>query len=124
MFGLFGMFGRSRELRQLDDALRAAGLQPGLVPEPIKLTMMMMLKEVGPITPSARIGAAQLLSYCILGGDDFGDHNGRDEVAVLEARLNAALDAGDDLDARLILLALHAGVIDQSVVAQFGLEVD
>ena len=118
------MFGRSREQRQLDDALRAAGLQPGLVPEPVKLTMTKLLKEEGPVTQTARNYAAQLLSYCILGDDDFGDHNGTDQVVMLKSRLGAALEAGDDLDAQLVLLALHAGIIDPSVVAHFELAAD
>ncbi len=33
MLGLFGSFGRSHELRRLDQALRGVGLNPRLVPE-------------------------------------------------------------------------------------------
>jgi hypothetical protein len=38
--------------------------------------------------------------------------------------VEAALEAGDSLDARLILLTLHAGVIQPSVVDRFGLTID
>ena len=38
MLGLFGIFGRSTELRRLDGALRGSGLHPRAVPEAVKLT--------------------------------------------------------------------------------------
>ena len=41
-----------------------------------------------------------------------------------EARLEAAIEAGDSLDARLVLLALHAGVIQEHVVERYQLETD
>jgi len=40
----------------------------------------------------------------------------------VEARLAAALDAGVSLDARIVLLTLHAGVIRASVVERYDLE--
>ena len=40
----------------------------------------------------------------------------------VEMRLAAALDAGDNLDARVVLLTLHAGVIQPSVVERYGME--
>jgi len=46
--GIFSMFGRSRELQQLDRELGDASLHPALVPEPVKLTELKLLKEVGP----------------------------------------------------------------------------
>ncbi len=42
----------------------------------------------------------------------------------MDERLAAALDAGDNLDARVVLLTLHAGVIQPSVVGRYGLETD
>ena len=124
MFGLFAMFGRSRELRQFDDELRSAGLHPSLVPEPVKLTALTLLKEFGPATRAAYASASQLLAYCILGYQDFDDVNHSGLARDVEGRMAAALETGDDLDARLILLALHSAVIDPDVVQRFGLEVD
>ena len=43
--GLFGIFGRSQELRDFDKALRAADLHPNLVPDAVKLTAVKLLKE-------------------------------------------------------------------------------
>ena len=90
---MFGFLGRSHELKRLDQAVRAVGLHPILVPEAVKLTTVRLLK------------------------DDAYD-------AAAEARLEAALEVGDSLDARLVLLALHAGVIQEQVVERYQLEAE
>ena len=46
----------------------------------------------------------------------------RSLAAEVERRIEAALDPGTTLDAKLVLLTLHARVIQPSVVADFGLE--
>ena len=48
--GFMGIFGRSADLRQLDEALRSVDLHPRLVPEAVKLTVVNLLKDhaVGP----------------------------------------------------------------------------
>ncbi len=124
MLGFFGIFGRSHELRRLDQALRGGGLHPRLVPEAVKLTTLKLLEEVGGANPGPRpyAAAAELLGYCVLGARGFADGNGPDLTEAVEARLAAALEAGDSLDARLVLLTLHAGVIQPSVVKRYGLE--
>ena len=124
MLGLFGMFGRSLELQSLDQALRDGGLHPRLVPDAVKLTTVKLLKEAGGANPGPRLyaAAAELLGYCILGARGYTDSNGPSLTESVEARLTAALEAGDSLDARVILLALHAGVIQPSVVERYELE--
>lgn len=123
--GLFGVFGRSGDLRQFDDALRALDLHPRLVPEAVKLTAVNLLKEQAPggapAPPSYR-AAAELLAYCMLGAEALAASNGAPLVRRTESRIEAALAAGTSLDAQLILLALHAKVIQPGVVAAFGLE--
>ncbi len=52
----------------------------------------------------------------------FTDANHLPLTEATEARLEAALEAGDSLDARLVLLALHAGVIQAQVVERYQLE--
>ncbi|MEE8172405.1 MAG: hypothetical protein V3T62_05695 [Alphaproteobacteria bacterium] len=124
MFGFSALFGRSREVRRLDDALRTAGLHPGLVPDAVKIAALKLLKEAGygaSPEPSACALAAEMLTYCIIGGQGFQEEKGRGPALALEARLEAALDAGDSLDARLILLTLHAGIIQGSVVDRYDL---
>ena len=120
--GIFSMFGRSRELQQFDRELRDAGLHPALVPEPVKLTALMLLREIGPVNEAASARASLLLAYCILGRSDFDAVNDTTLVNAVEARIAVALGTKDGLDARLVLLAMHSGVIDPSVVEHFGLK--
>jgi len=121
MLGFFGTFGRSRELLRFDEALRAVGLHPRLVTEAVKLTALKLLKESG-LDPVPYAAAAELLGYCVLGARGFVETNDLSLTEEVEARLKAALEAGDNLDARLVLLTLHAGAIQPSVVERFGLE--
>ena len=58
----------------------------------------------------------------MLGPQRFTAANGPGPTTAVEARLEAALAAGDSLDARLVLLALYAGVIQPAVVERYGLE--
>lgn len=117
MFRLFDMLGRSTAMRALDDALRASGLHPLLVPEPVKLTVIQLNKKHA--APNAQdlnfADAAQLLAYCILGREQFADSNSVAEAGEADQRVEAALVAGDSPDAKLILLAHHAGLISPEV---------
>src|SRR5262250_700735 len=44
-FGFMGMFGRSHDLRQLDQALRSVDVHPAVVPEAVKLTTVNLPKD-------------------------------------------------------------------------------
>lgn len=124
MLGFFGIFGRSQELQRLDKALLGVGLHPRLVPEAVKLTTLKLLGEVGVgPDPASCTAAAELLGYCVLGAQSFTEHNNPSLTEAVEARLEAALEAGDSLDARVVLLTLHAGVIQPSVVERYNLGV-
>ncbi len=122
MLGLFGIFGRSHELQRLDRALRSVGLHPRLVPEAVKLTTLKLLGEAS-ASPDPRpyTAAAELLGYCLLGAQGFTECNDPSLTEAVEVRLAAALEAGDNLDARIVLLTLHASVIQPSVVDRYGL---
>ncbi len=125
MLGFLGMFGRSRELQRLDQAVRAVGLHPRLVPEAVKLTILRLLKEANSgasPAPRAYDAAAEMLGYCMLGPQGFTEANDLRLTETTEARVETALGAGDSLDARLVLLALHAGVIQAQVVERYRLE--
>ncbi len=125
MLGFLGIFGRSRELQRLDQAVRAVGLHPRLVPEAVKLTTLKLLKEADSgvsVAPLAYDAAAEMLGYCTLGPQGFTEANDLRLTEAAEARLEAALEAGDSLDARLVLLALHADVIQAQVVERYQLE--
>ena len=58
----------------------------------------------------------------MLGAQGFTECNGPSLTEAVETRLAAALEAGGSLDARVVLLTLHAGVIQPSVVKRYGLE--
>ncbi len=122
MLGLFGIFGRSRDLQRLDQALLGVGFNPRFVPEAVKLTTLKLLGEVraGP-DPASYAAAAELLGYCVVGAQGFTECNDPGLTEAVEVRLAAALEAGDNLDARVVLLTLHASVIQPSVVERYGL---
>lgn len=124
MFRLFSQFGRARELRLLDQELRAVGVHPVLMPEAVKLTTMRLLKQAERgLSPEAIAEAAAILGYCMQGHGLFAEENGPDFAGTVEGRFVRAIDTGDSLDAQVILLALHAGLVQESVVERYGLEV-
>ncbi|CUX79347.1 hypothetical protein Ga0058931_0025 [Roseibaca calidilacus] len=125
MIRFFDMFlGRSTAMRRLDDAFRAAGLHPLLVPEPVKLTVIELTrKHAGTAPQGTDFGkSAALLAYCILGHDQFTDSNGGEITARTDERVDAALEAGNSFDAKLILLALHAGLIAPDIADRLELD--
>jgi len=123
--GLFGIFGRSADLRQFDQALRAVDVHPRLVPEAVKLTAVALLKDhaIGPEpAPQAYPAAAEIVAYCMIGAEAFTGANGEDRTQAVERRIEAALEKPEGLDAQLVLLTIHAKLIQPSVVHQFGIE--
>ncbi len=124
MFGLFDLFGRSTSLKALDQALRAAGLHPLLVPEAVKLTVLQLEKKQSQTTgrEAAYENAAQLLAYCMLGRDQFIESNDLAAGDRAEDRLEAAIAEGDSLDAKLVLLAVHAGLIAPEMADRFDVD--
>jgi len=124
--GFLGLFGRSGDLRQLDAALRAADLHPALVPEGVKLTIVNLMKDHWRDEPpaSAYPAVASLLAYCVAGPEIFEQANGRQPRDEAERRIEHALDAPDSLDAQIVLLALHAKLMNADVIDRFGLSAD
>jgi len=123
--GLFGIFGRSQDLRRLDQALRSVDVHPRLVPEAVKLTVVNLLKEhaIGnEPAPQSYRAAAELVGYCMIGAEAFAGANDAHLTLQVERRIDDALQSGDSLDAQLILLTLHARMIQPSVVDHFHLE--
>lgn len=123
--GFLGIFGRSDDLRQLDQALRSVDVHPSLVPEAVKLTIVNLLNDrAGDSEPEPHCyrEAAEIVGYCMVGAQPFADANEARLARQVERRIETALTVGDSLDAQLVLLALHAGIIQPSVVAEFRLE--
>jgi len=126
MLGLFDLFGRSAAAKALDRALREAGLHPVLVPEAVKITIVRLLKKEedarGSARPADRDDAVQLLAYCMLGREPFIESNDTADADRAEYRLEAAIAAGDSLDARIVLLALHAGLVSAEIADRIDAE--
>ena len=119
------MFGRSHDLRQFDASLRALDVHPALVPEAVKLTTVNLIKDHAvddEPAPAAYGAAAELIGYCMIGAEGFAGANTAELATQVERRIEAALDYTGTLDAQLVLLALHAKIIQPSVVEMFGLE--
>ena len=122
--GLFGIFGRSSDLRQLDQALHAVDVHPRLVPEAIKLTVVNLLKDYAigdEPAPQAYRAAAEIVGYCMIGAEALGRANGPDVTARTERRIEAVIGSGVSLDAQLVLVTMYAGVTQPSVIEQFQL---
>src|SRR5690242_15834263 len=116
---MFGIFGRSQDMQNLDDALRAAGVHPRTISDAVKITTLKQLKQAnGGAKPDSRSvdRAADLVAYCVLGAQAYTAKNGPTRVAAVEERLNAAIEEGCGLDARLILLTLHAGLTHRELI--------
>lgn len=122
--GFLGRFGRSADLRQLDDALRAVDLHPRMISEAVKLTTVRLLRDgIGrEPEPADYRRAAELFGYCVTGANGFAGTNGVETTEAVEARIEAAIDHGRSLDARLILLLLQAKIVQPNVIERFGLE--
>jgi hypothetical protein len=124
MLGVFGRLGRARELRQLDDELRTAGLHPALVADAVKMTVVRLLKTAHGDAGGRVADAAMLVAYCTLGPGPFEKSNGTDLTQAVERRLHMAVAEESSLDAEIILLTIHADIIHPDVVEEFGLDVD
>ncbi|MEM9045775.1 MAG: hypothetical protein AAGC81_13885 [Pseudomonadota bacterium] len=126
MLGLFNFFGRSERLKAFDQALLEFDVHPRLVPEAVKLTTIKLMQKGSDAEYVLRDAdyerAAELLSYAILGPDQFAASNSPDAAQAAEQRLEEAIDAGDSLDAELILLALHSSIIHTTIAEQFDIE--
>ncbi len=121
---MFGIFGRSQEMQNLDDALRAAGVHPRTIPDAVKITTLKQLKDANAGTrPDTRAmaDAADLLTYCVLGPQAYAAKHDPVRLAAVEQRLNAAIGMGIGLDARLILLTLHAGLTHRELIERHNL---
>jgi len=125
--GFLGRFGRSEDLRALDAAFRAVDLHPAQVPDGAKLTVVNLMKDQWPHgePPSdAYPPVAELFGFCLLGRTHFTNVNGPERAAAAERRLEMALERSESFDAQLILLALHAKLIQLALRDEYGLSAD
>lgn len=128
MLGLFGVFGRSDALKALDQAFRAFDVHPRLVPEAVKLATVRLMQKASAADYVLRDAdyekAAALLTYCILGPDQFVASNSLAAAEAAGGRFEDAILAGDSMDARLILLAVHSSIIHPTLADEVNSEED
>lgn len=124
MFRLFDMFGPSKAQKAFDNALRVSGVHPLLVPEPVKLTAIQLNRKLADERDqeTAFAQAAQLLSYCILGDEQFRSSNGDEAADQTDHRVETAIIEGNSLDAKLILLTVHSGLISPEIADRVDVE--
>jgi len=123
--GFLGRFGRSQDMRYLDASLRSAGLHPSLVPEGVKMAAVSLMAEDGPEPPAGAyppVGA--LMALAALGEEEFARNNGEPARRAVLGRLERALEVGKGLDASIVLLMLHAGLLHPALRDDYGIEAD
>ena len=128
MLGLFNFFGRSDSLKALDQAFRDFDVHPSLIPEAVKLATVRLMRKASDPGYALRDPdyqkAAELLSFAVLGQNQFVASNSLAAAEAAERRLDDAVDAGEGIDAQLILLAVHANIIHPSLADQLDYETD
>ena len=123
MFGLFSLFGKSKQITALEAELREAGLHPQLLHDSIKLTILRLLPGGGKTArPDEMRSAAQLLAYSILGPQDFAEATSEREKDAVERRLDAVLDHPGSLDAQIVLLAFKTDNAHPIIAERFEVE--
>lgn len=128
------MFGKSREVRDLDRYLQQKGINPRAVNDATKFTICKWIREViaqdGNAGPDAinrrradlQTSAAELLAYCVLGSSDFTEMNSIALAEAQEARILSATEGANDFDAGIIMLTLHASIADPEIAARVEIE--
>lgn len=133
MFSFFAeLFGKSREVRELDRNLHQMGLNSHAVNDATKFTICKWIRESLPAQESTEAkdsqradlqrAAAELLAYCVLGRSDFAEANSEDLAEAQEARIAGATEGANDFDAGIIMLSLHANIADPDIAARVEIE--
>jgi hypothetical protein len=126
-FGFLGRFGRSADLRAFDEGLRQADVHPAQIVDGAKLAAVRLVQkhdQAGSLPDQAYQDAAWLIALCIQGEARMTALFGQDTARKLAHRVETAPDRPESLDADLVLLALHAGLVAPAVADEFGLSVE
>lgn len=128
MLGLFNFFGRDEGLKALDQAFREFDVHPRIVPEAVKLATLRLMRKASDEDYVLRDAdynkAAELISYAILGPNQFVASNTLDAANIAEQRVEDAIDAGDGIDAQLLLLAVHSSIMHPTMIDRMEIELD
>jgi len=125
-FGFLNRFGRSADLKAFDDGLRQSDVHPAQVVEGVKLAAVRLVRkhEDEPVSDEAHRDAAFLIGFCVQGRNPIAHLRGDGEADALAQRVVAALEHPASMDAELILLALHAGLVAPAVADEYGLAIE
>lgn len=127
ILSIFGIRGRPKEVHYLNDAIREIGIQPSLVADSVKISVIKLLREAegGNFTDivASCEKAAPMVVYCMLGRDDYEEVNNGEAADEIEKRLCLAINSGDSLDAQLIMLTLFANIAHPNVIEKFDLNI-
>jgi hypothetical protein len=124
MFGFFELFGASRAQRKVDAAFREVGVHPRLVPDAVKISIIRQLQSDSHPGAAGEAACAEILGYLMHGSAVFAEDNGAYAMREVQGRIESAISAGDSPDARLVLLALHAGIVAPEVIDEYELGID
>tara|TARA_B100000686_G_scaffold355057_1_gene469482 strand:- start:1129 stop:1524 length:396 start_codon:yes stop_codon:yes gene_type:complete len=118
------LFGRSRKIEELCDALRASGIHPNIVPDAILITIIKLLKKHygNDINPSLT-STASFFAYLLIGRESLDYSSENSSIANLENRLTTALNDSKGLDYELLALTYHSGLINPLVRKEFKISV-
>lgn len=127
------LFGKSRDVRDLERLLRQLGVNPYAVNDATKFTVCkwireaLLQEEAGTdarlrLQAQLRQSSAELLAYCALGSQDFAEANSATLAEAQEDRLEAAAEGRDAFDAGIVMLTLHAGVAHPEIAETFEIE--
>tara|TARA_B100000676_G_scaffold302156_1_gene350615 strand:- start:744 stop:1136 length:393 start_codon:yes stop_codon:yes gene_type:complete len=127
ILSIFGIRGRPKEVHHLNDAIRKVGIQPSLVADSVKISVIKLLREAegGNFTDivTSCEKAAPMVVYCMLGREDYEEVNNGEAADEIEKRLSLAINSGDSLDAQLIMLTLFANIAHPAVIEKFDLNI-
>lgn len=126
-FGFLGRFGRSADLRAFDEGLRASDVHPAQMVDGVKLAAVRLVQKhdrSDSLPDHAYQDAASLVAFCIQGEGRMTELFGHETAQALAQRVENAAERPDSLDAELVLLALHAGLVSPVVAEEFGLLIE
>lgn len=126
-FGFLGRFGRSADLQAFDEGLRQCDVHPAQIVDGVKLAAVRLVQKQSrsdSLPDGIYRDAAALTAFCIQGEARMVELVGAEAAQNLAQRIENAADRPNSLDAELILLALHAGLVAPGVAAEFGLSVE
>src|SRR5262249_25887519 len=83
-------------------------LAPGAVRPPAVSLLMEHVKDGEP-APNFYRASAESIAYCMLGGDAFAHANDARLASAIERRIEAAIEPGTSLDAKLVLCPARQG---------------